>query len=222
MKRKFLVKTKQLQSIPGNIFAYWCGNYGIFNNPHLEDYYISGGRNKTHNNELYVRSWWEVSDRTRWQPYENGGQSRKWYGNHFDLVDWSLAARDFYASHGGLYNQAFCGIEGICWNLIGSTNNSFRLKSGAHHYSSGSPTIFQRDDSLNSFYVLGFLNCVVANDLLKMFNPTLNTTVSDVLSLPIIAGGGNTIFKFWQKKTSSYPKKIGTASKRHGGLRGIL
>lgn len=171
--------------ISGNPIAYWCGNFNIFNFDTIKRYYESGGRNKTHNNELYVRKWWEIADTDRWQPYDNGGDFRHWYGNNTDLVNWSVEAKREYASHGGLYNQRFCGKRGICWNLITSYKNGFRIKAATHHYSSGAPTIISKEDDNYDFYVLAFLNSVVSTYILNMFNPTLNTTVGDVLDLPL-------------------------------------
>lgn len=171
--------------IPGSPIAYWCGNFNIFNFDTIKTYYDSGGRNKTHNNELYVRKWWEIANTERWQPYDNGGDFRHWYGNNTDLVDWSVEAKQEYASHGGLYNQRFCGKRGICWNLITSYKNGFRIKVATHHYSSGAPTIISKKDENYDFYILAFLNSVVSTYILNMFNPTLNTTVGDVLQLPL-------------------------------------
>uniref|UniRef100_UPI003AEFD310 BREX-1 system adenine-specific DNA-methyltransferase PglX n=1 Tax=Holdemanella porci TaxID=2652276 RepID=UPI003AEFD310 len=144
--------------IPGSPIAYWCGNFNIFNFDTIKTYYESGGRNKTHNNELYVRKWWEIANTERWQPYDNGGDFRHWYGNNTDLVDWSVEAKQEYASHGGLYNQRFCGKRGICWNLITSYKNGFRIKVATHHYSSGAPTIISKKDENYDFYILAFLN----------------------------------------------------------------
>ena len=170
--------------IPGHPIAYWVPDYGIFDFPRLGDGYVSGGINKTHDNVKYLRNWWEIADRDRWQPYANGGDYRKWYGNHNDVVDWSEEAKNNYASHGGLYNSKFWGKQGVCWNLITSSKNGFRIKPAELHYSSGSPTIISGDDS-KDYLTLGFLNTKIAAELIKMFNPTINTTVNDVLDLPI-------------------------------------
>ena len=143
-KGKYDAKQENFAKIPGAPVAYWVSNFGIFNFTTLSEYYESAGRNKTHNNELYVRNWWEISDRQRWQPYDNGGAFRRWYGNNLDLVDWSSSAKDNYASHGGLYNQKFNGKSGICWNLITSSINGFRLKQADHHFSSAAPTIIKK------------------------------------------------------------------------------
>ena len=120
----------------------------------------------------------------RWQPYANGGPFRRWEGNSLDVVDWSIAAKEFYASHGGLYNQKYCGKRGICWNLITSYKNGFRIKYKNYHYSSAAPTIIAKKENFD-FWMLAFLNGIVASTILNMYNPTLNTTVGDILSLPV-------------------------------------
>lgn len=173
---------KKIQESP---IAYWASNYKIFESNIISIYYESGGRNKTHNNPKYVRNWWEIQNRKKWQPYANGGDFRKWYGNHFDFVDWSESAKNEYKSHGGLYNQKYCGKQGVCWNLITSSKNGFRRKESFEHYSSAAPTIIHIDKNLDNF-VLGFLNSVVSTSILKMFNPTMNTTVGNVLKLPLV------------------------------------
>ena len=175
---------ENFSKIPGSPVAYWWTDYCIFDHSKIGDFYESAGRNKTHNNELYVRNWWEIADTIRWQPYANGGVFRRWAGNDYDVVDWSDEAKEKYASHGGLYNQKYNGKQGICWNLVTSYKNGFRMKHATHHYSSGAPTIIAKDESYD-YFVLAFLNSVVATELISMMNPTLNTTVNDVLGLPI-------------------------------------
>lgn len=170
--------------IPGSPIAYWWRNYSVFDLETIAEYYESAGRNKTHDNNKYVRKWWEIFDTNRWQPYANGGLFRRWAGNDYDVVDWSTNAKDFYMSNGGLYNQKYNGVRGVCWNLITSYKNGFRIKIESHHYSSGAPTIIAQNKNYD-FLILAFLNSVVATKMLEMLNPTLNTTVGDVLSLPL-------------------------------------
>lgn len=178
------ISTDNFSKIQGAPVAYWWKKFDIFDLPIVKKFYESAGRNKTHNNELYTRSWWEIADTDRWQSYANGGVFRRWAGNDYDVVDWSDAAKAFYASHGGLYNQTYCGKRGVCWNLITSYKNGFRLKHEAHHYSSGAPTVIALSTNYD-YWLLAYLNSVVATTFLSIYNPTLNTTVGDVLGLPV-------------------------------------
>lgn len=173
--------------IPNTPIAYWISERFIqnFNYQKISDYYFSAGRNKTHNNEKYVRFWWEIYNRKKWQPYNKGGEFRKWYGNHDYLVDWSDKAKKEYDSHGGLYNQKFNNKAGINWALFTSGDNSFRVKLPTHHYDSGSPTIFNSNFSVDNF-ILAFLNTKVATSYLNLINPTLNLGNTYLLSLPLI------------------------------------
>ena len=183
-QNRYTANQDNFAKIPGAPVAYWWNDFSIFTLDKIEKYCESAGRNKTHNNELYVRNWWEVDDTNRWQPYANGGAFRRWAGNDYDVVDWSETAKESYASHGGLYNQKYTGKRGVCWNLITSYKNGFRLKHETHHYSSGAPTIIAREKNYD-YLILAFLNSVVATELISMMNPTLNTTVNDVLGLPL-------------------------------------
>ncbi len=194
MSLRYETNINQFCKIPGMPFSYWCKKFDIFAFSKLSNFYVSGGRNKTHNNDLFLRNWWEISDKKRWQPYANGGDFRRWYGNNYDLVDWSQGAKEQYDNRGGLYNRKFWNKEGLCWNLITSYKNSFRLKSSDFHYSSASPTIISNNSFLD-LEVLGFLNTELAASLLKMVNPTLNTTVSDVLNLPFKCDCPNEVVK---------------------------
>lgn len=203
---KYIAALSNYSKVPSNSIVYWLNNFAIFDYEMLGVGYESGGRNKTHNNELYLRKWWEICDTERWQPYANGGDFRRWYGNHIDVVDWSISARTNYESHGGLYNKRFWGSFGVCWNLITSYKNSFRVKYSEFHYSSGSPTIISNDKH-KDYMRLGFLNSEVGTYLIKAMNPTLNTTVNDVLTLPFNVGTSGSIIESKVEQNVSLCKK---------------
>ena len=175
----------EFKKIPGSPVAYWIQSTHPFDGPRIRHSFESGGRTKTHGNQIYLRFWWEVGRQSGiWAPYANGGDYRKYAGNDLQVVNWSSAATCFYDSHGGLYPQKYWNKEGITWGLITSARTSFRLKPSEAHYSSGAPTIFERSFRCNQI-VLGFLNSPIAHLYLKAMNPTLNTTVNDVLGLPL-------------------------------------
>ena len=109
------VEQKNFEKIPGCPIGYWVNKPEIFDNKTILDYgYFSGGRNKTHGNEKYVRYFWEIDhNSTRWAKYSNAGGVRKYFGIEWDVVDWSKKARDFYNSHGGLLNSSYWNKEGL-------------------------------------------------------------------------------------------------------------
>jgi type II restriction/modification system DNA methylase subunit YeeA len=170
--------------IPGMPIAYWLNNFEIFKGTTIGDYFISGGRNKTHNDEKYVRYIWEVkSPNKKWNFYVKGGDGRKYYGNELFLIDWSSEALKYYEENGGLANQRFWLHEGITWSTISSTLNTFRVKNIQFQNSSSAPTIFEKG-WIKDYKVIGLLNCKVSNYILKILNPTISITVNDVLKLP--------------------------------------
>nr|WP_288787014.1 BREX-1 system adenine-specific DNA-methyltransferase PglX [uncultured Blautia sp.] len=170
--------------IPGNPMAYWVKNFKIFEFQNLSSMLRSGGRIKTHDNNLYVRNWWEVYEiGDRWIPYTNGGEYRKWYGDYLDVVDWSEKAREFYGNHGGLCKKIFWFKEGLTWGAITSGDNSYRVKPKQFMFSSASPTVFTSSFTCD-MSVLAFLNTKVAKYISKIINPTLNQNVNDTLRIP--------------------------------------
>ncbi len=176
--------TDNFSKIPGNPVAYWLRNFKIFKFPNLSSMLKSGGRIKTHDNNLHVRNWWEVHEiGDRWVPYSNGGEYRKWYGDYLDVVDWSEKAREFYGNHSGLCKETFWFKEGLTWGAITSGDNSYRIKPKQFMFSSASPTVFTGSFTCD-MSVLAFLNTKVSKYISKIINPTLNQNVNDTLRLP--------------------------------------
>ncbi|GKP62586.1 BREX-1 system adenine-specific DNA-methyltransferase PglX [Klebsiella quasipneumoniae] len=173
------------KKIPSSPIIYWLKGVDNFKRKKLSAYFVSGGRNKTHNNDKFVRYFWEVSlFEKKWIGYANGGESRKYNGNDEYVIDWSDEAKAVYDSHGGLSNQKFWDKTGITWSLIGTKGCAFRLKPNELQYSSGSPVIFCEDET-TTYVTLAFLNSIVGQYYLTAISPTINTTVSNVLSLPM-------------------------------------
>jgi hypothetical protein len=55
---RYVTNTKEFSKIPGSPIAYWLSKINIFSMKSFRDFFISGGRNKTHNNDKYVRFFW--------------------------------------------------------------------------------------------------------------------------------------------------------------------
>ena len=170
--------------IPGSPIAYWIKNVEVFSKGILTQNLLSGGRLKTHDNERFIRYQWEpIAGSERWRSVAKGGDFCKFYGNELYVADWSDAAIKFYRDQGGMPPESFLGKLGICWSKITSSTQSFRLKMKDTIHESASPTVFFKDYDFD-YSVLGFLNSHVASYFLQSVNPTVNTQLSDVLSLP--------------------------------------
>ena len=149
--------------------------------------FVSGGRLKTHGDEKFLRFHWEVSRRKlggRWRKLSHGGGIRRWYGYTIRVVDWSRAAKDHYAAHGGLPNMRFEGQVGTTTTKI-AFENAFRIKEEDELYSSLAPTIFPRNSSEElNLDALITLNSSLGKDILLTVNPTMTVNVGDMLAVP--------------------------------------
>ena len=175
------------KKIPGSPIAYWVSGFELFSKGVLKDIMFSGGRLKTHDGNRYIRYLWEVNRRSqKWRRIIKGGQFRKYFGNEESIVDWSQDALDFYASQGGLPPSEFSYRQGVSWTKVTSAIQSFRIKYEYAEYDSASPVVFIVGDKTDLFAVLAYLNSPIQKYFLAAFNPTMNTQVSDVLSLPLV------------------------------------
>ncbi|WP_338215684.1 BREX-1 system adenine-specific DNA-methyltransferase PglX [Companilactobacillus muriivasis] len=185
----YIYRTNQanFSKIPGMPIAYWASDrlFDEFLLDKVETKFASTGRLKTHDNKRYLRYWWEIILPTKkWKLIHNGGIFRKFYGNELELVDYSNNALANYHEHGGDIGKLSSSF-GITWNLITSSTPGFRFKEEFLPNSSGAPTIVATSKDINeTFSELGFLNSKVSQYILNLLNPTLNTNVSNVLSLP--------------------------------------
>ena len=184
-KMKYVATENNFEYIPSHRIAYWIDGKRIFSHKLIGDFCTSGGRNKTHNNELYVRNWWEIGNsKYEWCHYDNGGNGRKWYGNCLDIVNWSMEAKKFYASHGGLLKDEICEKKGISWNGISGSNYRFKIKSEKFAFSSSSPTIIADENII--YLIIALLNSKVAPYIINALNPTLQLNVGEILEFPMI------------------------------------
>ena len=197
----FVSSQDKYKAIPGAPVAYWVEK-GILDS--FESGTVMGKIAEivtgmsTGNNDLYLRLWTEVDVNrilfrstsfenvdlsiSEWVPYNKGGEARKWYGNNEYIVKWSESAHFHRArptfSH--LYLK-----QGITWSFVTSGMFSARYYPNGFLWDvAGCPCVIQ-DEGL-MYYALGYLSTKIANQILKIINPTINCQVIDVQRTPII------------------------------------
>ena len=187
--------------IPGSPIAYWVSKgimdsfvYGELLGNIAE---IVTGMS-TGDNNSYLRFWHEISEKnisiysdkmeeidlvkTPWIPYNKGGEARKWYGNNDYVVKWKESEK-FHRprptfSH--LYLK-----KGINWSFVTSGMYSARYYPNGFLWDvAGSPCVITNEKLM--YYVLGFLSTKIANQILKIINPTINCQVVDMQNTPIL------------------------------------
>ena len=193
-ENRYIAQQSNFSKIPGSPVAYWVSTAFIsaFDNPKIGAYAISDGQTKTGNNDKYLRLLWEVDKHhigkgRKWVLHAKGGPFRRWYGNIDTVIDWSESARQHYkADHVARIAPEYIWFrKGICWTLISSSSlHGFRLLDDNSTFNLAAPSVFFNDDNL-MYYVLGFLNTKLSNEIITLLNPTLNTNIGDITSQPL-------------------------------------
>lgn len=203
----YVISRDRFSIIPTMPEIYWFSNhmYEIFKGENLEKYTISDGQNVTGDNNRFVRMHWEVdrnkiSSKGKWKLYAKGGSYRKWYGNLWEVVDWSKEAIDFYHhnSSSRVVPKYLWEKPGITWSLITTNNPSFRLLPQGCTFDKGGSSIFMVDER-KLHYILGILNSNLFLYIVNSLNPTLNVQVKDIRALPIRFEDENEINRIVQR-----------------------
>jgi len=196
----FFAKQNNFKKIPGNPIAYWVTDRFIENfisGIHIKD--ISRARRglETGNNDKYLRLWFEVGFNTidvncddiknfskKWLPHNKGGECRLWYGNQEYVVFFENDGEEIRKS--GTLNgyDVYCK-NGITWTALTISRNSFRYTPPGRTFDSNKGPLITDKNGLTP-YLLGFLNSVVSEEIIKVMNPTISLQNGNVDEIPVI------------------------------------
>lgn len=149
----------------------------------------------TGDNEKFIRDWNEVSYKkvkSKWFPYNKGGEARKWYGNNTFLVNWEndgFEIKNFKDENGKLrsrpQNLNFYFKEGISWSKISSSELGivFRYYNSDFIFSDAGMMMFPTE---KLEIHLAILNSKIITNIINKLNPTLNKNIADIIRLPIL------------------------------------
>ena len=192
------------KNIPGCTMSYWASKR-IVNN------FIKGKNLDTEldclqgiitgNTEKYLRLWYEVAfkkvlihsttfdEGKYWVSYTKGGTVRKWYGNNEYLIYWVNGGN--YLTRNRNTNSKYYLKPCFTWTLIGSHSFSTRYCDEGFLWDvSGSIGVPLFD---NWKTILGLMNTKLIDVYLKIINPTINTNIEDVNSIPVVLDTGNSL-----------------------------
>jgi len=208
---KYYSRKELFSKIPGSPFAYWLtdNSVAIFENgKQLEIVANPRQGMKTLNNEYYIHFWYEVdfseslytatsleeaqSSGKVWFPINHGGESRKYYGNNSEVVNWhndgsemkAQAVRTYGTVTRTITNIAYYFKEGITWSVITSTP-SFRRYYNGHLFSNSGQSIVPENPELLD-YLAGLLNSKISTFVLQVLSPTLGFESGYLKKIPII------------------------------------
>lgn len=204
MSLRYEVNSGEFSKIPGYTIAYWVSK-AFLKNFEIGARFDSFGEPKsgvmTGDDNQFIRFWFEISNtkfgnevfsynemlssNKKWFPVTRGGEYRKWYGNLEEVVN---LENDGYAiKHNGknyrLRDNKYYFKEGLTWTMISSNSLSVRIAEKGILFGNGGPTTFA---SSHTLYLLALLNSKISNTFTKVFNPTINTVISDICAIPVI------------------------------------
>ena len=184
--------------IPGLPIAYWVSDQ--FSNSFVTQRnlgqlceIVSGMT--TGDNDVYLRGWTEIDinkfayrtfdckpetvSKTKWYPYNKGGDFRRWYGNNYYVVDWSRH---------GEFNRAKTTMthlylkKCLTWGDITSAYFNARACDAGFFFDVKGSCAFPTEKQY--YPLLALLNSKVAYEYIKMINPTITTQVGDLKRIP--------------------------------------
>lgn len=191
-ENRYTACCNRFTKIPGAPTAYWVSEQFISNfdkDTFIENYgQLTGSQNITGDNDKYLRLFWEIKGPeigSHWRFYAKGGDYRQYYGNLSYVIDWTDAARRFYANNktSNLLNEEFWYKPGVTYSAITSRGTGFRFLPAGCIFDKGGPSI---NLASNIPEILALLNTNVAKYYFWVFNPSINLQVKDVKSFPII------------------------------------
>ena len=193
-QNRYTANQDDFAKIPGAPVAYWISRNlaNCYNHALLSSIAFSDGQILTGNNEKYLRLLWEVKMEDilnkKWALHAKGGEFRRWYGNIDTVVRFDAEAISHYKRDkiARFPKDEILFRRGITWTLV-SMNPLFgvrELEDDLTFNKAAATILFNKSDAIS--YVLGFLNSKVAQELLRVINPTMNNNIKDILNMPYI------------------------------------
>ena len=204
------------EKVPGMPLAYWIKENVIklFEEDNLGEESIARSGFSTGNNDKYIRTWQEISFKDiAWDsnsiieyrasgktyiPFTAGGSFRRWYGNLYNVVNWTDTSEMHRPRT--TYSELYCRA-GVTWNEVNSDSFSCRLFPKGLLFEHSGVSLFPNNEEDLSLYV-GFLNTKVLAYFLSFMNPTLHNGAEVVSKVPFIKIKGEEFLKNVQNNIS--------------------
>lgn len=190
-KNHYYPDQNNFKKIPDTPIAYWVSGdfFNAFLNPKLVDVADSKTGMTTGDNNKFLRLWFEISSpsiNNRWFFYNKGGAFRRWYGNIDYVIIWEnngMLLKNFKGST--IRNIDYYFKKCITWSLITSGKQSFRALEPNFVMGDAGPACYVPKDE-EYYLFLAMLNSCVADYILHIINPTINTSCGVMESFPVI------------------------------------
>ena len=191
-----LRSSDDLSKIPGKSLVYWISDKtidGFENYPPLKELASVKQGLATSDNNRFRRDWQEVSllktsiksVSPKWYPYNSGGDYRKWYGNHYYLLNWENDGKEIKNFEKSVIrNEQFYLKESISWTKVTSGGLAFRFFPEGFVFDVAGCSVFFEDTNQLK-YLCGLLNSNLKEAFVDSISPTINYEVGQISSFPV-------------------------------------
>ena len=200
-ENRYIANQDNFAKISGNPMAYWTSNtvFSLFEKcVPLEGYGTLKVGISTADNNRFVRLWHEIDvnkmqfptltpitqTTKKWFPFNNGGQTRRWYGNNFEVVNWENSGAEIEATgRASIRNKQFYLKSGATWTDISTGKIGVRFFSHGYLFSTVGLCLFSEK---HCKYLAALLNSLISVEILKLLCPTLHFNIGDIAKMPVI------------------------------------
>ncbi|WP_432707765.1 BREX-1 system adenine-specific DNA-methyltransferase PglX [Leuconostoc citreum] len=197
----YLYRTNQsnFKNLPGFVIAYWASQTVINSFKQfkpLDNYFDAKTGLQTGDNTTFLRFWFEPAftstniavPAATWHKINTGGDSVRWYGQYDTVIYWpnnGLTVKSHKSSV--IRNEQYYGKPGISWKRIGSSSMGFKSLPENFIFDQSGDSMFRNEENslISDYWMLGYLNSIVAKTMLSFIAPTLNLTAGNLNKLPI-------------------------------------
>jgi hypothetical protein len=185
------VRIADFSLIPGSPVAYWVSTAALklFANPPITEAILPATGLQTGDNPRFIRKWYEVPFADvdgRWMKLNDGGGTRRWYGNFESVIDWGNGGKQIREHKSAVIrNERFYGCEGLTWSRISTAYFSVRYLPKGFIFDQAGDSAFPVP-GVDVFEVMALLNSAIGNYLGQIINPTHNFTAGNISKFPLL------------------------------------
>ena len=198
---RYTANQDDFAKIPGAPVAYWVSPtiYSMFERcESFESYGDLKVGISTADNNHFVRLWFEIykeymqfpekkplnESAKKWYPFNNGGRTRRWYGNNFEVINWENGGAEIVATgRASIRNKQFYLRKGATWTDISTGKIGVRFFDYGYLFSTVGLCLFS---DKHYKYMAALLNSPVSAEIFNVLCPTLHFNIGDIAKMPVM------------------------------------
>lgn len=191
-----VISQKNFEKIPGSSIGYWASEQiknAFEKGKNISEELLCIQGIITGNTSKYLRLWHEINDshflkgeksfneNRYWVTYTKGGPFRRWFGNNQYVIYWKDHGDNLVRNKRGF--SSYYLTKCLTWTMIGSGNFSVRYCDDGFLWDVSGSIGFPKNEDWP--IILAVMNSKVANSIIKVLNPTINTNIEDIQAIPL-------------------------------------